>query len=114
MLDILAGVETETTATGAEEGHKKEAPYFGSSAIFVLDVSHGELVAGAAHDLDGGAGVAGLGGKVGEMGHAVEVDILVGFHDGAQIVAIVVHDCVGTGQLGVAEAVVLLLLDVVL
>ena len=49
----------------------------------MLDVGHGELVAGAAHDLDGGAGVAGLGGEVGEVGHAIEVDILVGFHDGA-------------------------------
>ena len=41
MLDVFTGIEAQTTGASTEKRKKEKAPNFGSSAVFVLNFSHG-------------------------------------------------------------------------
>ena len=44
MLDIFAGVKTQAAKSGTEKGEQEEAPSLGSATMFVLNISHGEII----------------------------------------------------------------------
>ena len=88
MLHIFAGVQAETATSSTEERQKEETPQFRGSPMLILDIRHCQIVAAGAPNLDWMPGIACLLRVVRSIGDSMEVDILIGVHDRAQVVVI--------------------------
>ena len=68
MLDVLAGIEAQTASTSTQEWRQQEAPNFGCSSMFVLDLSHRKLRACITLDHDRKSGKRSVGWVIVDIG----------------------------------------------